>query len=144
MVSGDGLWVDKSKIEAIRQWPRPSTITEMRSFHGLVAFYHRFIPYFSSIMALGTNCMKGSQWTKEADDAFQLIKVRLTTAPILVLPDFSKPFELHCDASKVDIGPVLCQNGRPIAYFSEKLSRSKVRYSTYDVEFYALVQTIRH
>ena len=58
---------------------------------------------------------------KKAKDAFQLIKMRLTTAPILVLPDFSQPFELHCDSSKVGIGAILSQNGRPIAYFSEKL-----------------------
>ena len=137
VVSDDGLRVDKSKIEAIRNWPRLHTITEVRSFHGLTTFYRCFIPYFSSIMALVIDCVKGSkfQWTKEAEDVFQLIKVCLTTAPILVLPDFANPFELHYDASKVGIRAVLSQHGRPMTYFSEKLLGSKVRYSTYDVEF---------
>ena len=95
-------------------------------------------------MAPMTDCMKGSQfqWTKEAEDAFQLIKVRLTNTPILVLPDFSQPFELHCDASKVGIGTILSQHGRPVAYFSEKLLVSRVRYSTYDMEFSNIGGTI--
>ena len=144
MVSGDGLRVDESKIETVRNWPKLWTITEVRSFHGLVAFYRRFILHFSSIMAPVTNCMKGSRfyWTKEVEDAFQLIKVRLTTALILVLPDFANLFELHCDALKVGIGIVLCQHGRLVAYFSEKFSGSRVRYNTYDVEFYAVVKAV--
>ena len=109
VVSSDSLRVDKSKIEVIRNWPRPCSITEVRSFYGLAAFYRRFIPHFNNIMAPMTDCMKGNrfQWTKKAEDAFQLIKVRLTTFPILVLPNFSQPFELHCDALKVGIGVVL-------------------------------------
>lgn len=83
-------------------------------------------------------------WTLEADAAFETIKIKLTTAPVLVLPDFTTSFELHCDASKLGIGAVLSQQGRPVAYYSEKLARARSRYSTYDDEFYAIVQVIKH
>ncbi|PKI77049.1 hypothetical protein CRG98_002552 [Punica granatum] len=93
-------------------------------------------------MASLTDCMKGGkfEWTKGAETTFQKIKERLTTIPILVLPDFQQPFELHSDALKVGIGAVLSQNSKPIAFFSGKLTGAKVRYNTYDVEFYAVVQ----
>lgn len=75
---------------------------------------------------------------------FEELKQRLVSAQIIALLDFSQVFELHCDACKLGIGAVLSQQGRPIAFFSEKISSSRARYSTYDVEFYAIVQAIKH
>jgi len=81
-------------------------------------------------------------WGQPQEDAFNLLKHKLTNAPLLQLPNFGKTFELEYDASRIGIGGVLMQGGRPVAYFSEKLSEPVQNYSTYDKELYALVRSL--
>jgi hypothetical protein len=81
--------------------------------------------------------------TKEAEKSFNLPKKKITEQPILVLTDFSKTFQVKCDASGFAIGAVLSQDNRLITYFSEKLNEAKVKYSTYDKEFYAIIQVLK-
>jgi hypothetical protein len=82
-------------------------------------------------------------WIEEAEKSFNLLKRKITEQPILVLPDFSKTFQVRCDTSGFAIGAVLSQDDRPVTYFSEKLNEAKVKYSTYDKEFYAVIQSLK-
>ncbi|KAE8669996.1 putative Quercetin 3-O-methyltransferase 1 [Hibiscus syriacus] len=146
VVSTDGVHADQSKVDAVLEWPRPRTLHGIRSFHGLASFYRRFIRNFSTLIAPIIECLKRRdfQWSEEAGASFQLVKQKMIEAPVLALSDFEKVFEVNCDASGVGIGGVLSQADRPIAFFSEKLSGSKKNYSTYDLELYAIVQSLKH
>jgi hypothetical protein len=146
IVSAKGVAADPEKVRAILDWPSPNNIHDVRSFHGLASFYRRFVKGFSSLMAPITECTKKGAflWTTDAQKAFEVVKELLTKAPILQLPNFELPFEVSCDASHSGIGGVLSQNGHPIAFFSEKLNDARKRYSTYDLELYAVVQSLKH
>ncbi|XP_060183112.1 uncharacterized protein LOC132613073 [Lycium barbarum] len=147
VVSASGIEADESEVEAIRDWPTSSSVTQVRSFHGLASFYRRFVKDFSTIAAPLTELIKKEQpfvWEESQERAFKELKHRLSSAPLLQLPHFSKTFEIECDASGVGIDGVLMQEGKPIAYFSEKLKGAALNYSTYDKELFALVRALAY
>jgi hypothetical protein len=142
VVTPQGIEVDEAKNEAIKSWLIPATLTQLQSFLQLVGFYWRFVRDFSTIATPLNDLMKKGvlfHWGAAQDQAFHTLIDKLTHAPLLQLLNFGKTFELKCDASGIGIGGVLLQEGKPVAYFSEKLSGSFLNYSIYDKELYALV-----
>jgi hypothetical protein len=121
VVTTTGIEVNEEKVKAIKEWPMPKSITEIRSFHGLASIYRRFVKDFSTLAAPLTEIIKknvGFHWGADQDNAFATIKERLCSTPVLALPNFNKAFEIECDASGIGIGAVLMQDRRPITFFS--------------------------
>jgi hypothetical protein len=145
VVSRQGIQVDESKVKAIKEWPMPTNISQVRSFYGLAGFYRWFVKDFSTVIApLNELTKKGVvfKWSEPRENAFHELKKRLTKAPLFVLLDFTKTFEVECDASGIGIGGVLMQERKLVAYFSEKLGGAQLNYFVYDKDLYALVRIL--
>ncbi|XP_057248326.1 uncharacterized protein LOC130590277 [Beta vulgaris subsp. vulgaris] len=121
IVTKEGIAVDPEKIKAVKEWPAPTNVGEVRSFLGLAGYYRRFVENFSRIALPITNLIKKTtrfQWTEKCEKAFRELKERLTSAPVLALPSGTEGFEVYSDASQEGLGCVLMQNQRVIAYAS--------------------------
>lgn len=148
VVDQNGLRTDPDKIKAIVEYPAPNTMTQLRRFPGLCSWYRRFIRNFSETASPLYNLLKGQlrkgkiKWNKDADDAFEKIKLALTSAPVLTTPDFTKLFTLQTDASN-NGGAVLTQGEgdkeRVIAYASRSLRGAEKNYTVTEKECLAVV-----
>ncbi|GJR12367.1 putative reverse transcriptase domain-containing protein [Tanacetum coccineum] len=124
IVSADGIIMDPSKVEAITKWPRPTTVTEVRSFLGLAGYYRRFVEGFSRLALPLTQLMRKGEkfvWTDERQESFEELKRRLVSAPILTLPSGSGGFQIYSDASKKGLGCVLMQHGKVLMGYWESM-----------------------
>ncbi|GJV88598.1 putative reverse transcriptase domain-containing protein [Tanacetum coccineum] len=146
VVNHDGIHVDPSKVESVKNWKTPESSTEIRSFLGLAGYYRRFIENFSKIakpLTLLTQKNKTYVWGDKQDEAFQILKEKLCNAPVLALPDGPDDFVVYCDASKQGFGCVLMQRGKVIAYASRQLKKHEKNYTTHDLELGAVVFALK-
>ena len=146
LISGDGVRVDPAKVEAVSNWQRPRSVSEIRSFLGLVGYYRRFIRDFSSITSSLTALSKLGVpfiWDQGCEASFNELKARLTFAPVLTLPSGGGGFIVYSDASGVGLGSVLMQRGSVVAYASRQLKDHEKNYPTHDLEMAAVVFALK-
>ena len=150
-VSERGVDTDKDKIKSVQEWPVPRTVKQVRSFVGLAAYYKRFIASFGEICKpLYQLCEKNRNfvWTPDCQHAFETLKEKLTSAPILAYPTIGQEFILDTDASQYTIGAVLSQEcdgkERVIAYMSKTMNKHVLQYCTTRKELLAVVTALKH
>ena len=142
VVSTSGVSVDPEKVEAVMSWVRPKSVFEICSFLGLATYYRRFIEDFSQLAAHMMRLTRKEvkfKWNDRCEKSFQELKRRLTSAPILIVPERGQRYTMYCDASKARLGCVLMQSGRVVAYGSRQLKNHEQNYSTHDMELAAIV-----
>lgn len=152
VVSEKGILPDPTKIEKVKNFPVPTNTTELRGFIGLASYYRRFIKDFATIAEPMNRLLRKDIsyiWNDDCQKAFEILKEKLTTAPILIYPDFSKSFTLHTDASYQGLGAVLTQEDEEgyehvVAYASRSLVGAEYNYSPTEIECLATVWAMKY
>ncbi|CAM8901825.1 unnamed protein product [Rhodiola kirilowii] len=146
VISKEGISVDPAKVEAILNWKTPKTVFEIRSFLGLAGYYRRFIENFARLANPLTRLTRKGvkfEWDEVCEKAFEELKIKLTTAPVLIIPSSEEKYIVYCDASLNGLGCVLMQQGRVVAYGSRQLKPHELNYPTHDLELAAIVFALK-
>jgi hypothetical protein len=145
IISRQGVATDPKKIEAVVNWPSPTDAKQLRGFLGLSGYYRKFIRNYGLLSRPLTDLLKKDtlfHWTPQLQLSFDTLKQALVSAPVLVLPDFSKSFTIETDASSAGIGAVLSQDQHPVAYISKALGPKAQALSTYEKECMAVILAV--
>ena len=146
VISDEGVSVDSHKIEAVVNWKPPKNVSEVRSFLCLTRYYRKFVEGFSRIAAPLTKMTRKDvkyDWVDACQKSFEDLKSRLTSAPVLALPNGKDGFVIYSDASRQSLGCVLMLNDRVIAYASRQLKKHEENYPTHDLELAAVVFALK-
>ena len=150
VIDRGGIRPNPQKLDAVRSWERPKTVTQVRSFTAFCNYYRKLVKNFAEVAkplyALTSKAVKFT-WNEEHEEAFQLLKMRLLQAPILSFPNFSYPFVINTDSSETALGAVLSQvvegEERPLAFESRVLTKTEVNYATTKREALGIVQAMQ-
>ena len=146
VISVEGVSVDPKKIEAVVNWKPPKNVSEVRSFLGFAGYYRKFVKGFSKIATPLTKLTRKDikyDWVDACQQSFEELKGRLTSAPVLALPNGRDEFVVYSDTSRQGLGCVLMQNDRVIAYASRQLKKHEENYPTHDLELAAVVFALK-
>lgn len=151
IVGTDGIRPDPGKFDAVKNFSPPKTPRQIKSFLGLTGYYRRFIKDYAGIAKPLTRLLKKDVkfiWNPFCDEAFNILKNKLTTAPVLIYPKFDEEFLLTTDASGTAIGGILSQGklgeDQPVCYASKTLSETEIKYSTIERECFAIIYMTKH
>jgi hypothetical protein len=145
-MSTGGVSVDQGKVKDVLNWMPPTTASEIQSFLGLAGYYRRFIKDFSKLAKHMTKLLeknKAFEWPPECQASFEELRKRLTSAPVLVLPDLTKKFDIYCDSSCRGLRCVLMQEGQVVCYASHQLRKHEENYPTHDLELSTVVHALK-